>query len=145
MGAWFEEDEEAIVHPRNPSTRVEILPTSRHVTIAIDGIVVADSHRPWFLYETYLPRRTYIPKLDVRMDLLTPSDTTSMCPYKGTARYWSIRVNGEDRADLAWSYPSPLRESEPIAGLVAFYDEVVDVTIDGRLQTRPRTHFAGGG
>ncbi len=142
MDAWFEEDQQAFVHPRDPSTRVEILPSSRHVVVSLDGAVVADSHRPTFLYETGLPRRTYFSKLDVRMGLLTPTDTTSMCPYKGTASYWSLRTDGGDHADIAWSYFAPFRESAPIAGLVAFYDERVDVDVDGERQPRPRTRFA---
>jgi uncharacterized protein (DUF427 family) len=138
LDAWFEEDEEIFVHPRSPHARVQILPSSRHVTVAVGGVVVADTRRPTLLYETGLPRRTYISKLDVRMDLLVPTEHTSRCPYKGTARYWSV---GE-QANVAWSYPSPLRESAPIAGLVAFFDEKVDVTVDGVLQERPRTHFS---
>ena len=142
MDAWFEEDEEVFVHPRDPATRVQILPSSRHVTVAVDGIVVAESQRPTFLYETGLPRRTYLPKLDARVDLLIPTDTISMCPYKGTARYWSIRANDEIHADLVWSYPTPLRESINIAGLVAFYDEFVDLTVDGVPLPRPHTVFS---
>lgn len=138
MDAWFEEDEEAFVHPRDPHARVQILPSSRHVTVAVDGVTVADTQRPMFLYETGLPRRTYFPKLDVRMELLLPSPKTSMCPYKGTARYWSVI----GRPDLAWSYPAPFRESAPIAGLVAFFDEKVDVTVDGVAQPRPQTPFS---
>jgi uncharacterized protein (DUF427 family) len=141
MGAWFEEDDEIFVHPRNPSTRVQILPSSRHVTVGIDGLVVADSHRPWFLYESGLPRRTYIPKLDVRMDLLVATETTSQCPYKGTASYWSVRAGDQIHEDIAWAYPTPRRESELITGLVSFYDERVDVTVDDVPQPRPRTHF----
>jgi uncharacterized protein (DUF427 family) len=72
------------------------------------------------------------------MDLLTPSAKTSMCPYKGTARYWNVAGRG----DLAWSYPAPFRESAPIAGLVAFFDEKVDVTVDGVAQPRPQTPFS---
>jgi uncharacterized protein (DUF427 family) len=138
MDAWFEEDEEAIVHPRDPAARIAILPSSRHVVVSVDGVVVAESTHPTFLHETGLPMRTYLPKTDVRMDLLTPTDTSSMCPYKGTASYWTLRLpNGAEHADLAWSYPTPLRESAPIAGLVAFYDTKVDVTIDGVPQARP--------
>ncbi|MEY2525022.1 MAG: hypothetical protein QOJ66_3587, partial [Ilumatobacteraceae bacterium] len=133
MDSWFEEDEEIFVHPRDPSTRVQILPSSRHVTVEVDGVTVADTTHPTLLYETNWPRRTYIPKFDVRMDLLTPTSTTSGCPYKGTARYWSTPGND----DIAWSYPTPLRESAQIAGLIAFYDERVDVTIDGVRQARP--------
>jgi uncharacterized protein (DUF427 family) len=142
MDAWFEEDEEIFVHPRSPRTRVQILPSSRHVVVAVDGVVMAETHRPTFLYETGLPRRTYFNKLDVRMDLLTPTDATSRCPYKGTARYWTVTTPSGSHVDLAWSYVSPFRESEHIAGLVAFYDEKVDVTVDGRAQDRPRTPFS---
>jgi uncharacterized protein (DUF427 family) len=141
MDAWFEEDEEIFVHPRDPSTRVQILPTSRHVVLAVDGLVVAESYRPTFLYETGLPRRTYIPKFDVRMDRLEPTGTTSGCPYKGCASYWAVRTDAARHPDLAWGYPTPRCESAQIAGLIAFYDEVVDLTIDGELQPRPRTHF----
>ena len=137
MDAWFEEDEEIFVHPRDPSTRVQILPSSRHVTIAVEGVLVADTTRPTFLYETHLPRRTYIPKLDVRMDLLVPTSSSSMCPYKGTARYWSLVTPPGEHPDIVWSYPAPFRESAPIAGLMAFYDTRVDVTVDGELQARP--------
>jgi uncharacterized protein (DUF427 family) len=133
MDAWFEEDEEIFVHPRDPATRVQILPSSRHVTIEVDGVTVADTSHPTLLYETHLPRRTYIPKVDVRMDLLTPTSSTTRCPYKGSARYWSLPGND----DIAWSYPTPLGESAEIAGLVAFYDERVDVTVDGVRQARP--------
>ncbi len=134
MDAWFEEDEEIFVHPRSPTTRVQILPSSRHVTVSVDGVVVAETRRPTFLYETGLRRRTYFNKLDVRMDLLTPTDTTSRCPYKGTAEYWTVTTPAGEHVDLAWGYPSPLRESEQIAGLVAFYDEKVDVTVDSQIQ-----------
>ena len=142
MDAWFEEDEEIFVHPRSPTTRVQILPSSRHVTVSVDGVVIADTRRPMFLYETGLPRRTYFSKLDVRMDLLRSTDKSSRCPYKGTARYWTVTTPTAEHADLAWSYPAPFRESERIAGLVAFYDERVDVTVDGERQARPRTPFS---
>jgi uncharacterized protein (DUF427 family) len=137
MDAWFEEDEEIFVHPRDPATRVQILPSSRHVTVAVDGVVIADSTRPTFLHETGLPRRTYMPKLDVRMDLMVPTARETGCPYKGTARYWSLLTPHGEHTDIAWSYPTPLRESAGIAGLVAFYDNRVDLTIDGKLQPRP--------
>ena len=142
MDAWFEEDEEVFVHPRSPYTRVDILRASRPVRIEVDGVVVAETTHPTFLFETGLPRRTYIPKLDVRMDLLDPTPSATMCPYKGTARYWSVRTGSTVHRDLAWSYDAPFRESAPIAGLVAFYDEKVDVFVDGERQARPRTHFS---
>jgi uncharacterized protein (DUF427 family) len=142
MEAWFEEDEEVFVHPRSPYTRVDILRASRTVRIEVDGEVVAETTHPTFLFETGLPRRTYIPKLDVRMELLDPTDSITMCPYKGTARYWSIRAGGKVHGDLAWSYDAPFRESAPIAGLVAFYDEKVDVFVDDEQQARPKTVFS---
>ena len=142
MDAWFEEDEEVFVHPRSPYTRVDILRASRTIRIEVAGEVVAETTNPMFLFETGLPRRTYIPKLDVRMELLTPTNSATMCPYKGTARYWSIRAGGTLHPDLAWSYDAPFRESAPIAGLVAFFDEKVDVFVDGELQPRPKTAFS---
>jgi uncharacterized protein (DUF427 family) len=142
MDAWFEEDEEVFVHPRSPYTRVDVLRASRAVRIEVDGQVVAETTHPSFLFETGLPRRTYVPKLDVRMELLEPTDSVTMCPYKGTARYWSVRAGGNVHTDLAWSYDAPFRESAPIAGLVAFFDEKVDVFVDDELQPRPKTVFS---
>jgi len=129
LDAWFEEDEEVFVHPRDPATRIQILPSSRHVVVRVDGIVVADTVQPTFLYETHLPRRTYIPKVDVRMDLLRPTDASTGCPYKGFARYWTLVTPSGEHADIAWSYPTPLRESAAIAGLVAFYDDRVELDV----------------
>ncbi|SNS05769.1 Uncharacterized conserved protein, DUF427 family [Streptosporangium subroseum] len=138
MDAWFEEDEEVYVHARDPYTRVDILPSSRRVRVEVDGVTVADSHNPRILFETGLPPRYYVPKTDVRLDLLTPTDTVSRCPYKGEAEYW--RVNGH--ADLAWSYRTPLEESHRIAGLISFYNEKVDIYVNGVIQERPKTKFA---
>jgi uncharacterized protein (DUF427 family) len=142
MDAWFEEDEEVFTHPRDPYTRVDILPSSRHVRIEVDGVTIAESASPRLLFETGLPVRYYLPKTHVRMDLLVPTDTVSHCPYKGEAEWWSVRANGELREDLAWSYRTPLPESQKIAGLIAFYDEKVDVYVDGMLQERPHTKFS---
>lgn len=142
MDAWFEEDEEVIVHPRDPYTRVDILASSRRVRVELDGVTVAESTHARLLFETGLPARYYLPKPDVRMDLLTHTDTATQCPYKGTAEYWSISVNGTEHRDLAWSYPAPLPESQKIAGLVAFYNEKLDIYVDGVLQGRPRTVFS---
>ncbi len=141
MDGWFEEDEEVYTHPRDPYTRVDILATSRHVRVAVDGVVLADSTNARVLVETGLPPRWYIPKTDVRMDLLAPTDTVTHCPYKGQARYWSARVGDRLVPDLAWSYRTPLPESQKIAGLVAFLDERVDLFIDGEPQQRPVTKF----
>jgi uncharacterized protein (DUF427 family) len=142
MDAWFEEDEEVFTHPRDPYTRVDILSSSRHVRVEVDGMTIAESTSPRLLFETGLPVRYYLPKTHVRMDLLTASDTESHCPYKGQAEWWSVRVGDTVREDLAWSYRTPLAESQKISGLVAFYDEKVDIYIDGVLQQRPHTKFS---
>jgi uncharacterized protein (DUF427 family) len=142
MGEWLEEDEPVYTHPRDPYHRVDILASSRHVRVAVDGVTVADSARPVMLFETGLPPRYYLPLSDIRTDLLTPTATQTHCPYKGTATYWSVDAGQGARADLAWAYRAPLAESQKIAGLACFYDEKVDVYVDGELQERPRTHFA---
>ena len=108
----------------------------------IDGEVVADSTRPVLLFETGLPTRYYLPQTDVRLDLLTPTDKVTQCPYKGTARYWSTRVGDNEHADAVWSYPTPLPESIKVAGLMSFYNEHVDIEVDGVLQDRPHTPFS---
>ncbi len=134
MDAWFEEDEEVFTHVRDPYTRIDVLPSSRHVRIEVDGVTVAESTSARLLFETGLRTRYYLPKTHVRMDLLVPTETATHCPYKGEAEWWSVRVGDELHADLAWSYPTPLPESQKVAGLVAFFDEKVDVYVDGVLQ-----------
>ena len=108
----------------------------------LDGVVLTDSTNARVLFETGLPPRWYVPKVDVRMDLLVPTDTATRCPYKGQAQYWAVRVGERLVQDLAWSYRTPLPESQKIAGLVAFYNERVDLFIDGKLQERPVTKFS---
>jgi uncharacterized protein (DUF427 family) len=142
MDAWFEEDEQVFTHPRDPYTRVDILPSSRHVRVEVDGVTVAESTSPRLLFETGLPVRYYLPKTHVRLDLLIPTDTVSHCPYKGQAEWWSVRAEDNVHQDLAWSYPTPLPESQKIAGLIAFYNEKVDIYVDGVLQQRPTTKFS---
>jgi uncharacterized protein (DUF427 family) len=130
MTSWFEEDEEVFTHPRSPYARIDILPSSRHVTVRVGDTVIADSARARVLHETGLPPRWYLPKVDVRMDLLSPSDTVSHCPYKGRASHLHGTVDGRQVDDIAWTYPYPLRESLEIAGLVSFYPDKVDLTVD---------------
>jgi uncharacterized protein (DUF427 family) len=142
MDAWFEEDEEVFTHARDPYTRVDILPSSRHVRVEIDGVTVAESSSPRLLFETGLPVRYYLPKTHVRLDLLTHTDTETHCPYKGQAEYWSVKTGETVHEDIAWSYAAPLPESQRIAGLIAFYNEKVDIYVDGVLQDRPRTKFS---
>jgi uncharacterized protein (DUF427 family) len=113
------------------------MPSSRHVRVEIDGTVVAESKRPSLLFETSLPVRYYLPKEDVDMSYLEPTDTRSRCPYKGIARYWSVRVGNNAHEDIAWSYPEPIPENPKIKGLVCFFNERVDIYVDGRLEERP--------
>ena len=136
MDAWFEEDVEVFTHPRNPYTRIDILPTSRVVRVEANGVLLAESPRALVLHETGLAPRWYLPKVDVRMDLLVATDAVTHCPYKGQAEYWSARAGDTLEENVAWSYRTPLPGSQRIAGLVAFYDERVDVFVDGILQVR---------
>jgi uncharacterized protein (DUF427 family) len=142
IDAWFEEDEEVFVHPRSPFTRVDILASSRHVEVFVEGQAVADSHHPTLLFETGLPVRYYLPQVDVRRELLLPSETTTACPYKGFARYWSVRTDAGVADDVVWSYRTPLPESQKIAGLACFYNERVDLVVDGEPQERPHSPFS---
>jgi uncharacterized protein (DUF427 family) len=142
MTEWFEEDEPVYTHPRDPYSRVDILASARHVRVEIDGVTVADSGQPRILFETGLPPRYYLPLTDVRMDLLRPSDTQTHCPYKGTAAYWSVDTGQGVHTDVVWIYRTPLPESQKVAGLACFYNEKVDIYLDGELQDRPRTHFS---
>jgi uncharacterized protein (DUF427 family) len=142
MDHWFEEDEEVFVHAKDPYTRIDILPSSRRVRVEVDGVTVADTTNGSFLFETNLPPRYYMPKTDVRMELLTPTDLATHCPYKGTARYWSVDVNGETHKDIVWGYDRPLPESQKIMGLVSFYNEKVDIYVDEVLQEKPKTKFS---
>jgi uncharacterized protein (DUF427 family) len=142
MDEWLEEDEPVYVHPRDPYKRIDILASSRHVRVVVDKVTVAESHQPRILFETGLPPRYYLPMPDVRTDLLRPSDAVTHCPYKGTAAWWSVEVEGKRHEDLVWTYKAPTAESQKIAGLLAFYDERVDLYLDGTLQDRPHTPFS---
>jgi len=142
MDEWLEEDEPVYVHPRDPYSRVDILASSRHVVVVVDGVTAADSGQPRILFETGLPPRYYLPLSDVRMDLLRPSDTHTSCPYKGTASYWSLAVGEALHEDTVWIYRTPLPESQKIAGMACFYNERVDIYLDGVLQERPCSPFS---
>ncbi|MCL1693238.1 MAG: DUF427 domain-containing protein [Actinomycetia bacterium] len=142
MDAWFEEEEEVFLHARDPYTRVDVLQSSRNIRVEVDGVTVAESDQPRILFETGLPARYYLPKTDVRFEYLTPTDLSTVCPYKGTSRYWSINTTGEVHDNLAWGYDAPVRESQPIAGYVAFYNEKLDIYVDGVLEEKPKTVFS---
>jgi uncharacterized protein (DUF427 family) len=139
---WYEEEQEVFVHPADPYSRVDLRPSSRHVRVEVDGTTVADTTRPLLLFETRLPTRYYIPREDVREELLTPSDSHTRCPYKGTASYYSVKLGDELHDDVVWYYEDPLREVDAIKDMLAFYNERVDIYVDGELQARPRTQWS---
>lgn len=142
---WFEEDERLIVHPRSPYVRVDALPSSRHVRVEVDGVVLAETDDPVLLFETGLPTRYYLPSEDVRVDLLTPTQLRTSCPYKGTVSdYWDVTVDGRTVEQVAWRYDDPFVAAGPVAGRIAFLNEKVDLVVDGEAQGRPDTHFATG-
>jgi uncharacterized protein (DUF427 family) len=145
LDAWYEEDEQVFVHPRNPYVRVDALRSHRHVRIELDGRLLADTTTPVLLFETGLPTRYYIDRTDVALDELSRSETRTACPYKGvTSDYWSLRGDGaapREHQDLAWSYSFPTHQVQPIAGLIAFYNEKVDIELDGVVLPRPHTRF----
>jgi uncharacterized protein (DUF427 family) len=142
LDAWFEEDEEVFVHPRNPYTRVDALRSTRHVRIELNGCVLAESASPVMVFETGLPTRYYVNRTEVGFEYLRATETVTSCPYKGkTSGYWSVVIGDSVHADLAWAYDFPTRQLLPIAGLIAFYNEKVDVVLDGERLPRPATHF----
>ncbi len=143
LDGWFEEQEQVFVHPRDPYTRVDALRSDRRVRVELDGVVLAESSSTVTVFETGLPTRYYFDRLDVHFEYLRPSDTLTACPYKGTTSgYWSVAVGGRLEPDLAWAYDFPTRQLLPIAGLVAFYNEKVDLVVDGAPLERPATHFS---
>jgi uncharacterized protein (DUF427 family) len=142
LDAWFEEDDQVFGHPRDPYHRVDALRSSRRVRVEVEGQVVAETSRPCLLFETGLPVRYYVPKLDARLELLEPSAKTTRCPYKGVAVYWSLRVNGRLFPDLVWSYPQPIPECPKIEDLLCFWNERTDTIVDGELEERPVTPWS---
>jgi uncharacterized protein (DUF427 family) len=136
--AWYEEDEPNVAHPRDPFHRIDIVHSSRNVRVVRDGQVLAESTSPYLLFEPPLPVRYYLPPSDVSLDLLRPSPTRTFCAYKGQASYWSL----QDEADIAWTYPSPLREAAEVTDRIAFFNERVGLVVDGRELERPVTPWS---
>jgi uncharacterized protein (DUF427 family) len=141
---WLEEEEEVFFHPRDPYHRIDILPSSRRVRVLRKGTLLAESARATVLFETGLPPRWYLPREDIVVEL-RPSDHTTGCPYKGTASYFSVVVDGRVTPDIVWTYPDPRPEAARIAGLLAIYDERVDVELDGVPQERPESPWSPKG
>jgi uncharacterized protein (DUF427 family) len=140
---WLEEEEVIRGHPRDPLHRIDVRLSSRHVRIELDGDVLAESSRPRLVFETKLAVRYYLPREDVRMDQLRPSPTRSICAYKGSASYFTLELAGRPAvADIAWTYEQPLPDAAELTGYVCFFDERVDVIVDGELRERPRTAWS---
>ena len=138
LDEWLEEEEPLLAHPRDPYSRIDVCPSSRRVRASVDGQVLADSAGTMALFESGLPTRWYFPRDDVRMDLLSPSDTRTTCAYKGRADHFSA---GEHE-DVAWTYEDPLHDAQPVQGRIAFYNERVDLEVDGELAERPQTQWS---
>jgi uncharacterized protein (DUF427 family) len=136
---WHEEDEPIVGHPRDPFHRIDILKGSRHVRIELDGVLLAESREPTLLFETNLPVRFYLPRADLVVEPAA-SPKRTVCAYKGEASHWSFDLPGGD--DIAWTYEQPLVDAAQVEGLVAFYDEQVDVVLDGERRERPRTQWS---
>lgn len=154
--SWYEEDERIYVHPRDPYKRIDILPSTRPVRVFVAGRLVASAPSAMHLYETGLPVRYYLPatSLDAAdgLGLVRESDTTTQCPYKGEANYYSVVLppseekGGKEREtvvnDVIWYYKTPTHESARVAGLLCFYNEKVDIELDGKMLERPKSIFA---
>ena len=142
LDRWVEEDEEVGGHPRDPHKRVEAIASSRHVVVGLHGVTLGESTSPVLLFETDLPTRYYLPREDVHLDALSASTNQTQCPYKGTAdEYWDMPED-PDATNIAWSYSAPLPAVGKVAHRVAFYNELVDITVDGVEQPRPESLFS---
>jgi uncharacterized protein (DUF427 family) len=142
LDEWFVEDEQVQGHPRDPYSRIDVYKTTRHVRVLIDREAVADTRRAHVLFETGLPPRYYIPVDDVRSDLLVDSATTTRCAYKGVASYWHVQLGDRTHGDIVWTYTDPEREAEAVRDLLCFFNERVDLELDGEVFERPRTQWS---
>ncbi|KAI1123046.1 DUF427-domain-containing protein [Nemania abortiva] len=143
--AWFEEDARIDVHPKDPFKRVDVVFSTRPVRVLVAGVEVARAPASFHLYETGLPVRFYLPPASVHTQFLRDSATVTACPYKGEANYYDVVLSGEEeegRKDLVWYYKNPKMECAAIAGCLCFYNEKVDIELDGAVLERPKTHFA---
>ncbi|MDQ2707744.1 MAG: DUF427 domain-containing protein [Actinomycetota bacterium] len=131
MDRWLDEDDEAIGHLPDPFHRVDVRATSRRVRVLAGDTVLADSTRALVLSETGVPNRYYLPAAAVREDLLAPSKTRTVCPYKGQTDYWSLSLDGRELADVAWRYPEPRPEAVRIAGYRCFDHAELTTELDG--------------
>jgi uncharacterized protein (DUF427 family) len=142
LDQWFVEDEQVLGHPRDPYHRIDGYRTTRAVRVSVDGTTVAESTRAVALFESGLPPRFYLPAEDVQTGLLEPSETTTRCAYKGIASYWHVRTGDTLHEDLAWTYEESDGDGRPIRGLICFFNERVDLEVDGVAQERPVTQWS---
>jgi uncharacterized protein (DUF427 family) len=144
MDRWLEEDEEVAIHPRDPYHRIDVVRSDRHVRVSLGGELLAESNRALALFESNLPTRWYLPLEEVVAELVD-SDAVTRCPYKGTASYYSVTLSdGTLAKDLIWFYPEPHAEVQRITGLVCFFNERVELELDGVLQERPESPWSRG-
>ena len=139
---WLEEETPIYVHPKDPFKRIDTLPSARSVEVKVAGRTVAKSSSAVHLLETGLPTRYYLPLSSVDQSVLRKSDLITRCPYKGEAEYYDVVIGGSVTKNLVWYYRLPTHESAAVAGLVCFYNEKVDILLDGELLERPKTGFA---
>jgi len=144
MDGWYEEDAEMISHPKDPYKRLDIFPSTKHVLVKVDGVTIAESNKVLVLVETLTPIRYYLPKSALNWKYVQDSDKTTTCPYKGTANYYSIVVDTKGYENAIWWYRFPVAESLALAGHVSFYNEKVDIYVDGCLQSKPVSRFSAG-
>jgi uncharacterized protein (DUF427 family) len=135
---WLEEDEQQVGHARDPFKRIDARRTSRHIRVSINGELVAETTRGVALFETHLPTRWYFPREDVLAELVPNPGHRTTCAYKGHATHYDVA--GEEA--IAWCYDEPLHDAVPVKGMIAFYNERVDVEVDGELEERPRTQWS---
>jgi uncharacterized protein (DUF427 family) len=129
VDTWYEEDEQLFGHPRNPYHRVDCLRSHRALRVEAAGTTLVDTTETMVVYETALEPRLYVDPRFVRVEL-TRSQLQTYCPYKGTATYWNVSVDGAVLPNVAWSYEEALPESVPLQHLVSFDDQRVSVVHD---------------
>ena len=144
LDAWFEEDEQLIAHAIDPYHRVDVRLTSRHVVVADGGVVLADTRRARALFETGLPTRWYLTREDIAVPL-EPSELRTECAYKGVASYFSARIGERLLENIAWSYPEPRHDASAVQNLICFFNEALDIDVDGEREPRPETPWGRPG
>jgi uncharacterized protein (DUF427 family) len=125
-----------------PRSRIDVFKSTRHVRVSLGGEPLADSRRPKVLYETALPPRFYLPADDVRTELLVASPRRTRCAYKGSASYWHVRLGDRLVEDLVWTYRDPQHDATLVADHLCFFNEGVDLEVEGERMERPRTQWS---